>query len=1234
MEATATKSETTASSTNDDSEQICRNNENNDGDHHSCQASVVNDTTVDWIQPQLDWIRSKGGFINGKIEVRWKKDEETYGWFAKKPIQKKELLFSIPRDCVIVADPKDQQVVDGMQCGTIRALIREMKLGEQSQYAPYVQYLQHIPPGQLPSAWSNAGKTLLHQLLGDSLPPFDSTGWIDEEWTKGCRGSRNPEDEHAAMLVVQRDWFGSMIPLLDIMNTRRGPKWHNTEHNAREFARMVDNNKQNEVVVQASRAIAAGEEIYTNYQEETPDLLRDCGIVDPYPQFWTFYSEAGPRAVFTLDQGGDVNDENKGEFSLVWHGTPLGGGGDNNKNQWPSFSPREQDAIQEFQEERNRLKSFEKTHLAAKPDSMPAREWKLLVDYHHAVLVALERLLDEVGNALRSSCVVTEDDCVPTPSRYSDLNEEFDDGFIKTDTCDQEKELDHSHYTVLETIRSPYQTIAFLEDPANLDMCFSLDGIYQICTKYRPHYHEPVVHYTARFLKTISRVIFIGGGDSMLLHEILKYPTLEFVVGLEIDQKVTRNSFKYFGTQPHWDNDKVQWWYGDAAKSLLLLPKEYFGTFDMVLVDLSETVMSNTVTHGLDIMSALSLLLKPEGIFLKNEMYFKGLSRVFKHAIQIHYYDVPLVCSQCLVLGSNKIDFIHTKLTDHKVATMHQPVIEVDHDFELVHDYTTNMEAERHCKQDNEDKVPEVQERSPGVAMILEAENASGPLGKVDLLKKAIVSALQKEGLSLVSTRESDNTDPGPIVVAVLREGYVVARAYPKAKYCAFDIHMWSIFQKQEGVKKALLAAVGSSSDTSSSFRVAAGGMFGVSTWKEDDQSRGPKFTQDCDDLGEKSGKAVTLDGAAVGAVAAESLTFLLRHKKVAVAVFCGTEDAACSTLDSLQNHDAAVDVIPVRPCSSLVAVAAKGQDRINKLFACEKEVFAMLQNKNIGLLVLDPSAPREMAQIVNTLASNELTRDKIFMKDVLVLGISLQEVEDWPRIFVDHFRKYFDNEPGFKSSVLFHSADKRMEVTTFSSGDKQFITHLKEATSSIEKRTGLTSDVRHVGGVEYEMQYNFKPTQFFNATDYDRTEPYKQWSSQMPVGYQNIFQLELKEDRKARTISCDIVRSLLDGALATNRIDSSSEEFLDLGEGCVFDVIWAGGSAVVLFNGRDHVDINLFTYAEDTAFAQRFADAFTKSSLLAVALRDEMPRGYGRVVNFLKEVEPRHEPNWAFAMK
>ena len=117
----------------------------------------------------------------------------------------------------------------------------------------------------------------------------------------------------------------------------------------------------------------------------------------------------------------------------------------------------------------------------------------------------------------------------------------------------------------------------------------------------------------------MQRVLFVGDGDFMLLHEILKYPALEKVVGLELDQMVVRKSFKHFGLQPHWDNGKVEWLFGDATKMLLILPNEYFGSFDLVLLDLSETVMSFLVTDKLDIMEALLLLLKEDGIFVKNE---------------------------------------------------------------------------------------------------------------------------------------------------------------------------------------------------------------------------------------------------------------------------------------------------------------------------------------------------------------------------------------------------------------------------------------------------------------------------------------------------------------------------------------------------------------------------------------------------------------------------------------
>ena len=55
------------------------------------------------------------------------------------------------------------------------------------------------------------------------------------------------------------------------------------------------------------------------------------------------------------------------------------------------------------------------------------------------------------------------------------------------------------------------------------------------------------VHSSVRFLNQVKRVVFVGGDDSMLLHEMLKCKSLELVIGLEIDQTVTRNTIMMLG---------------------------------------------------------------------------------------------------------------------------------------------------------------------------------------------------------------------------------------------------------------------------------------------------------------------------------------------------------------------------------------------------------------------------------------------------------------------------------------------------------------------------------------------------------------------------------------------------------------------------------------------------------------------------------------------------------------
>ena len=91
--------------------------------------------------------------------------------------------------------------------------------------------------------------------------------------------------------------------------------------------------------------------------------------------------------------------------------------------------------------------------------------------------------------------------------------------------CNDEDASEHIDYFPndgIRIIKSHYQNIRFFHHPETKDQCLKLDDTVQQCASYRPHYHEFAVHFPARFIETTRRVLFVGRGDSMVLHEVLK----------------------------------------------------------------------------------------------------------------------------------------------------------------------------------------------------------------------------------------------------------------------------------------------------------------------------------------------------------------------------------------------------------------------------------------------------------------------------------------------------------------------------------------------------------------------------------------------------------------------------------------------------------------------------------------------------------------------------------------
>jgi spermidine synthase len=607
------------------------------------------------IQDLIQWVIAKGGVFNRKMEIRRSnpRDPNSHlAMFAQDDIPENELLLEIPRSVLITAGD-DKGEYGGLWCPTVRNLIAELKKGDESEFAPYVKYLKRQPPGQLPSAWSDAGKDLLLELLAQNddddfndVRPADAIGWIDNEWKQDCQGSDDAFEQHVAMLLVQRGWDDLAIPLFDMMSHRNG-RWHNTKSNS-------VHKKSTNIKVKASRDIKAGEEIYSSYnfckdcankakgEYGTPEILRDYGFVENYPQRWFF----GRRLSFEIDQIYDEDDMPTGEFTI----------------NWLDKKPKKK-AIRWLVKTLDHLNDFEAMELESVDKDIPPGELTVIKAFHKALMNAIQMALKHWKveiQQLSGDCKEGDDSCALS-ARYDDLGWRPDDLGYAVYTCDTSVSMSYKGFEKLESFKSHYQKVDFWKDPKNDNVCLDISNIIQMCGSYRPHYHEMVVHYPARYIDTIKRVLWVGGGDSMLLHEILKYPSLEFVVGLELDQTITRYSFKHFGTQPHFDNEKVQWWYGDAAKSLLLLPADYFGSFDMVLVDLSETVMSFLVTDKLDIMQALSLLIKPDGIMVKNELYMEQMAEIFdyRYVALVHFgiFNVLL-----LTLGNGTVSRFTTRV--------------------------------------------------------------------------------------------------------------------------------------------------------------------------------------------------------------------------------------------------------------------------------------------------------------------------------------------------------------------------------------------------------------------------------------------------------------------------------------------------------------------------------------------------------------------------------------------
>ncbi len=93
--------------------------------------------------------------------------------------------------------------------------------------------------------------------------------------------------------------------------------------------------------------------------------------------------------------------------------------------------------------------------------------------------------------------------------------------------------------------QTPYQKIEIF-DTETFGKLMVIDGCTMVSSRDNFLYHEMMTHPALYTHPSPRRVLIIGGGDCGTLHEVLKHPEVKQAQQVDIDERVTRLSEKYF----------------------------------------------------------------------------------------------------------------------------------------------------------------------------------------------------------------------------------------------------------------------------------------------------------------------------------------------------------------------------------------------------------------------------------------------------------------------------------------------------------------------------------------------------------------------------------------------------------------------------------------------------------------------------------------------------------------
>lgn len=134
--------------------------------------------------------------------------------------------------------------------------------------------------------------------------------------------------------------------------------------------------------------------------------------------------------------------------------------------------------------------------------------------------------------------------------------------------------------------KSPFQQIDFFESK-EFGVFFTLDGIMMANEKDEFIYHEMITHVPLAVNPSVKKVLVIGGGDGGTVRELTRYPSIEEIHLVDIDEMVVRACQKYLKqTSCKLNDPRVKLFFEDGIKYISRFKNEY----DLILVDSTDPI--------------------------------------------------------------------------------------------------------------------------------------------------------------------------------------------------------------------------------------------------------------------------------------------------------------------------------------------------------------------------------------------------------------------------------------------------------------------------------------------------------------------------------------------------------------------------------------------------------------------------------------------------------------------